>query len=225
MKLAANKLLIAKGQFAVKYNTSIEVAPCRLLFFDIVRQKEYNTALGSYDATQCYDCMTHSIISLTAQSIGTPTAMIGAMLLAIQCIQFHIQIAYRDSERTYVSTNRPFQGSCQGNGAAPALWLLVSAYLIARMRSKGHYVSITSTISCYILCYVGLWFVYDGDVPTFAKKSDENTISVTTSHQATVTYWSKSLQVTGGALKPVKCFWYPLHWVWRNGTTSFRYTN
>ena len=65
--------------------------------------------------------MTYSFISLVAQSIGTPTAMIGAMLLAIQCLQFHIRTAYGDSDRTYGSTNRPFQGSCQGNGAAPAL--------------------------------------------------------------------------------------------------------
>ena len=102
-------------------------------------------------------------------------------------MQFHICTAYGDLVRTYGSTNRPLQGSCQGNGAAPALWLLVSAYLIAHMRSKGHYVSITSAISCSILCYAGLWFVDDGDVPTFAKTSDKTAISVTTRHQAAVT--------------------------------------
>ena len=127
MIAAADKSIISKEQFAVKNNSSVEVALCRLLFFDIVRQTKYNAALGSYDAAQCYDCMTHSFISLAAQSVGTPTAMIGTMLLAIQCMQFHIRTAYGDSKRTYGSTNRPFQGSCQGNGAAPALWLLVSA--------------------------------------------------------------------------------------------------
>ena len=218
MIAAANKSIISKEQFAVKDNSSVEVALCRLLFFDIVRQRKYNAALGSYDAAQCYDCMTHSFISLAAQSVGTPTAMVGSMLLAIQCMQFHIRTAYGDSTRTYGSTDRPFQGACQGNGAAPALWLLVSAYLIAHMRSKGHYVTITSAISCSILCYVGLWFVDDGDIPTFAQEADETATSVACRHQAAVTCWSKSLGVTGGALKPAKCFWYPMNWGWRNGT-------
>ena len=214
---AANDIVISKEQFAVKNNSSVEVALCRLLFFDIVRQKKYNAALGSYDAAQCYDCMSHSFISLAAQSIGTPTAMIGTMLLAIQCMQFHIRTAYGDSERTYGSTDRPFQGACQGNGAAPAIWLLISAYLIAHMREKGHYVTITSAISNSILCYVGLWFVDDGDIPTFAITAEESATSVATRHQAAVTCWSNSLHVTGGALKPIKCFWYPLHWGWKNG--------
>ena len=71
--------------------------------------------------------MSHSLISLVVQSIGTPTSMIGTMLLAIQCMQFHIRTAYGDSERTYGSMDRPFQGACQVNGAAPAIWLLISA--------------------------------------------------------------------------------------------------
>ena len=54
------------------------------------------------------------------------------------------------------------------------------------MRSKVHYVSITSAISCSILCHVGLWFVDDGDVPTFAITSDETAISVANRYQAAV---------------------------------------
>ena len=57
--------------------------------------------------------------------------MMGIMLIYIQCMQVHICTTYGDSERTYGSTERPFQGACQGNGAAPAIWLLISTYIIA----------------------------------------------------------------------------------------------
>ena len=107
------------------------MALCRLLFFDIVRQKKYNTALESCNAAQCYDCMSHSVISLVDQLIRAPTVMISTMLLTIQCMQFHIRTAYGNSERIYDSTNRPLQGACQSNGAAPVIWLLISACIIA----------------------------------------------------------------------------------------------
>ena len=181
-------------------------------FFDIVRQTRYNAALGSYDAAQCYDCMAHPFISLAAQSIGTPVNMIGTMLLAIQCMKFHIRTAYGDSTNTYNSNpEQPFQGTCQGNGASPAIWLLLSAYLIKHMREKGHTVTMVSAISNSILCYVGLWFVDDGDIPTFAINKNESASSVATRHQNSVTCWGQSLQVTGGSLKHSKCFWYPLN--------------
>ena len=188
------------------------------MFFDLVRQRHYNAALGSYDASQCYDCMSHSFISLAAQSIGTPVSLIGTMLLAIQSMKFHIRTAYGDSTRTYDSNpSRPFQGACQGNGAAPAIWLLLSAYLVAHMRHKGHTVTMTSAISNTLLCYVGLWFVDDGDIPTFGHHKNETIKSIIHRHQQAVTCWGNSLRVTGGSLKQSKCFWYPLSWGFRNG--------
>ena len=159
--------------------------------------------------------MTHSFISLAAQSIGFPLSLIGTMLLAIQFMQFHIRTAYGDSDRTYGSTrNRPYQGACQGNGAAPAVWLIISAFLILHMRANGHEVNIASAITGTILCYVGLWFVDDGDIPTFATHPEEDAVSVAKRHQSAVTCWSDSLQVTGGSLKPGKSFWYPMYWGW-----------
>ena len=112
-------------------------------------------------------------------------------------MQFHIRTAYGDSDKTYSSTrNRPYQGACQGNGAAPAVWLIISAFLILHMRANGHEVNIASAITGTIICYVELWFVDDGDIPTFATHLEEDTVSVAKRHQSAVTCWSDSLQVT-----------------------------
>ena len=35
--------------------------------------------------------------------------------------------------------------------------------------------------------------------------------------QAAITNWGKLLCATGGALKPEKCFWYLIWFVWKNG--------
>ena len=48
----ARENLLPAEQFAVKNSSSVEVVVCRSLFFDIVRQRKYNSALISYDEAQ-----------------------------------------------------------------------------------------------------------------------------------------------------------------------------
>ena len=202
-----------------KDNSSIEVSLCRLLFFDLIRQLKFNAVLGSYDAQSCYDRVVHSFTSMAARAMGIPMKIINTMLSAIQMMQFHLRTGFGDSKGTYGRENRrrPFQGLCQGNGAAPALWLLISSILIMYLADEGHSMQITSAITCSILSYVTLMFVDDGDFPTMATNSNETIEEVVNRHQATVTCWSGGLRVTGGALKPEKCFWYPVKWMWKKG--------
>ena len=48
--------LTLKEQFGSRVDHSaIEVVMYRLLFCDIVRQQQYNAALGSYSSAQCHD--------------------------------------------------------------------------------------------------------------------------------------------------------------------------
>ena len=200
-------------------NSSIEVSLCRLLFFDLVRQLKFNAALGSYDAQTCYDRVVHSFTSMVSRAVGMPIALINTMLCAIQMMRFHLRTGFGDSKGTYGSKNRwrPFQGLCQGNGAAPALWLLISSFLLRYLADEGHSMQIASAITCTMLCYVALMFVDDGDFPTIATSATESIASVAQRHQSTVTCWAGGLRVTGGALKPEKCFWYPIQWIWKKG--------
>ena len=199
----------------------IEVPLCRLMFFDLVRQKKFNAALGSYDAQTCYDRVAHNFTSLAVQSVGTPAPIIITMLKAIQLMQFHLRTGFGDSDATYSGTTaRPYQGLCQGNGAAPAIWLLISSFIIQYMRRMGHEVVIHAAISNEILRYVALLFVDDGDLPTMGLDKGETMISVAQRHQDAVDCWSGGLRVTGGALKPAKCFWFPIEWKWKNGVAT-----
>ena len=185
----------------------------------MVRQLKFNAALGSYDAQTCYDRVVHSFTSMVSRAVGMPIALINTMLGAIQMMRFHLRTGFGDSKGTYGSENRwrPFQGLCQGNGAAPALWLLISSFLLRYMSGEGHSMQIMSALTGTMLCYVALMFVDDGDFPTIAAKARESIKSVALRHQATVTCWAGGLQVTGGALKPEKCFWYPIQWIWKKG--------
>ena len=196
---------------------AIEVPVCRALFFDVVRQRKYNAALGSYDAQSCYDRVVHSFTSMVCQAVGVPQNTIDCMLKAIQKMRYYVRTAFGDSTTFYDSGEEIFQGLCQGNGAAPALWLLISSFLLRYLKKKGCSINIPSAISGASLSYVALVYVDDGDFPTIAKKPSESIERVTRRHQRTVKYWSKALHTSGGALTPSKCFWYPIQWKWRHG--------
>ena len=137
-------------------------------------------------------------------------------------MKFHLRTGFGDSDSSYSSTNvdEPYQGLCQGNGAASGVFGIISAFVINYMKSQGHSMEIISAISSQLLDYITLMFVDDGDFPTYARSARESIKSVAKRHQKTVQCWSSGLSVSGGALKAAKCFWYPINWEWKKGIAT-----
>ena len=59
---------------------------------------------------------------------------------------------------------------------------MISALLMCHMKKLGHEVEVISVITGSILNYVGLWFVDDGYIPTFATFPLEDAISAAKRH-------------------------------------------
>ena len=208
IKAANNNQVIPSDTFGSKNGScAIEVALCRTLFFDIVRQKKFNVDLGYYDAHTCYDRVVHSYTSLANQSAGTPRPIIFTMPKTIQQMKFHLRTGYEDSETNYCgSDTKPYNGLFQGNGSAPGTWLLLKSMLLSHMKSEGHDLKITIAISNEIMNYVALIFVDDGDFPTIANTNTKNGQSGANRYQEALDCWYGGLRTTGGALKPAKFF-------------------
>ena len=66
---------------------------------------------------------------MVCQAIGVPQLTIDCMLTAIQKMRYYVKTPFGDSTTFYDSDKENFQGLCQGNGASPALWLLISSFL------------------------------------------------------------------------------------------------
>ena len=91
------------------------------------------------DAANCYDSIAHTITSLVFQDFGVPEKAIETMLTAIEQVKYFLRTAYRDSKE-YVGSmiEVKFQGLCQGNGAAPAGWAVISITIINAHKRKCH---------------------------------------------------------------------------------------
>jgi hypothetical protein len=110
---------------------------CRL-FCDIAHQKKYSAVIAGVDLVQCYDCIAHSITSLGSQHWGVPVNAITCLLTTIQLMVFFLRTAHSDSNSFYLAATdtaaresgnmHPYQGSCQGNGGGPLLFLSVSSH-------------------------------------------------------------------------------------------------
>jgi hypothetical protein len=105
-------------------------------------------------------------------------------------------------------SSNPLQGLCQGNGAAPACWLMLSSLMMSMYRKGGHVSTITSPISGTPIEFMGEIFVDDTNLLTMLQ----DTFSVPEilhAAQANLDKWTNLLIATGGALNP-----------WTNGLTS-----
>ena len=82
------------------------------------------------------------------------------MFGVIQIMTYFIRTAFGDSSGFYGGLQDiPFQGSCQGNVASPALWLLLLMYLVLLIKHKGHTSIIVAPIAGTTLALAGFLFV------------------------------------------------------------------
>eukprot|EP00978_Attheya_sp_CCMP212_P004253 scaffold9334_cov78-Attheya_sp.AAC.3 len=190
-----------------KHRQAIETSLNTKLVCDIHCQKRLPGASASVDAAQCYDRMVHSFVSLMCQSIGMPQATIIAMLTTIQEMQFHLRTAYGDSQQYYGGKMRiPFQGTCQGNGAGPAIWLVVVSGILQYLETEGHGLEFTSAITEAATKIIAFCYVDDTTLVVAAKNHHEDVINMIHRLQEAINCWSGGLSTTGGALKQIKCF-------------------
>ena len=158
--------------------------------------------LCSNDAKSCYNCIVHSIASLACQRLGLPPEPITCMLVTIQELEHHIRTSYGTSD-TSMSNElpTPLQGIFQGNGAGPAIWIVVSTPLIEMMRGAGHGLRFDSPLSHSTDSIVGFAFVDDTDIVSGNLTATEITFNeVATEMQQAINRWEGGLKATGGAI-------------------------
>ncbi len=138
-----------------------------------------------------------------------------AILGTIEEMKFFLRTAYGDSNSFAGSTiHLKTQGLCQGSGAAPAGWAVVSIVLLDAHKSERHGAKFVCPISGVFHEQAAILFVDDT-----GRKSVEDTHEAL---QSSVNGWGQKLIASGGALKPSKCFYYLVDYEWLE-TGEWRY--
>ena len=138
--------IIAPEQYGSrKKMNSILCALNKRLMFDILRQTKRPAGICSCDLQSCYDRIVHNFASMAMQRAGAPAAAITSMFETIQKLKHTVRTCHGDSDQSFGGEIwrdiNPLHGVGQGNGAAPAIWAVISTvffiyYVIKGMVSK-----------------------------------------------------------------------------------------
>ena len=193
--------LMPEEIFSEKDRMANDGGIAKVIFNDIVQQLHVPAALASVDAAQCCDRIAHAIASLVFQAFGVPEGAIEAMLTAIEEMKFFLRTAYGDSKMCARSTIEvKFQGLCQGNGAAPAGWAVISITILQAHKRKGHGAHFKCPISNKEGHLASILFVDDCDLLHLDMRAEQTVQEAHASMQESITNWGKLLMMaTGGA--------------------------
>jgi len=115
----------------------------------------------------------------------------------------------------------PMHGICQGNGAGPAIWAVLSSPLLDIQQEKGFGFYFFTPLSKQEVHFVGYAFV-DGSILAERLKHGGDWQEVFQSIQASVTNWEGSLSAISGAIVPQKSYWYLVDFQWSGGNWRYK---
>ena len=195
----------------------------KVIAYDIIRQSRRPAGIASVDADNCYDRIAHAIASLVFQAFGVPSSAAECMLMTIQEVKFFLRTGFGDSsDFASLQFEIKTQGLCQGNGASPAGWAVVSICLINAHKKKGHGGHFLCPITKLTSHIAGVIYVDDTDLIHFRMDRYEDTIDSFFGLQEAIMSWGKLLLASGGALKPSKCFYHLISFKFKaDGTWAY----
>jgi hypothetical protein len=209
---------ITGDQYSQKESMADDARMDNRLTMDISQQLHHPLATMSVDTDKFYNCINHMIMSLLLLEIVGTIGNIVAMLHSIQTMKFFQRIARGDST-TFMGgrgKDNPLQGLCQGNGMAPAFWLMLSLVLMHSCSWQGFGSRIILPISGAIIDFLGKMYVDDTDLiimqPKFRAPLDMLKGLCTAAWA-----WASSLNAAGGAINPQKSWWIYAGYTWKNG--------
>ncbi len=198
---------IPGGQYSQKESTAEDACMDNRLTMDIYRQLRHPLSTMSADADKCYHQINHTMSLLLLAIVGSIGPVV-AMLHPIQMMKFFQRTARGDLTTFMGGQGRdnPLQGLCQGNGAIPACWLIVSLLLIHGYQRKGFESRILSPISGAIIDFLGKIYVDDTDL--IVKRPDlVSAADVKEELKDAAGAWPAGLNATGRAINPEKSHW------------------
>ena len=196
----------------------------KVLTYDVSRQRKHPMALCSNDATACYDRIVHSVASICMQRLGVDARTCQVMFGTLQQLQHHVATAYGTSPTPYGGLEIPLHGIGQGNGAGPAVWLVMTIPLINMLRTAGFGFRSRTPITHHPYRFACYTFVDDTDTVHCCSDRTTPYTQVVREMQDAIDHWEGGLHATGGALSSAKSYWYLVGFTWSQRNQNWQYT-
>ncbi len=148
--------------------------------------------------------------------------MVAMMLYVLKMMTWSLKKAFGQSDISFGSTVfEPSMGLGKGNGASPPGFLAVCTPMINVYCNLGHGVTFIGAGAWDAFTLSVVLCVDDSDLFHMALGTplDEEFLQIV---QSATNDWAGLVHATGGLLKPQKCFWYMLGWIWKKGKARLK---
>jgi hypothetical protein len=131
----------------------------------------------------------------------------------------HIKTRHGLLKPYYGTDEDELEGTGQGSGASPAIWLIYSVSLLAAFRKFSTGISVTSPFESLLVFILAVFYVDDGmpGVNDALEDSPAPLQTLLTNAQNASQSWERLLFISGGALELTKCFAYVIYWDLEHG--------
>ncbi len=209
--------LMPEEIFSKKNRMADDGTLCKTLFYNITRQARVPAANALVDASNCYSRIAHAMASMIFQTVGVPTTAIESMLGAIKNMKFFLRTGFSDpASFAGGGISIKTQGLCQGNGAPPAGWAVISICILWAHGKKGYGAKFLCPITRLQQHLSVILYVDDTDILHINLTKDESINNVHVAIQDSMNSWGNLLITTGGVLQPNECFYSIISFEWLN---------
>jgi exonuclease III len=214
---------LAKEQYSAPGKKAIDHVINRRLFFDLARYQKSSFAMASVDLRSCYDRVVHVAAFLALRSYGLPAEAMFSMFSSIQNMRFFLKTVHGRSEQYFGGLENGYNAKpntlCQGNGAGPQIWSIVSSKMFEVMHAKQAVTKFQTPISNQRLDLSGFAYVDDADLITLTE--DNNAFNTMEKMQYNLDIWESVSKTTGGALEPSKCCGWIVSFKWTGSNWTY----
>jgi hypothetical protein len=218
MAKAREHALMLEEIFSKRNRMADDGTLSKMLFCDLARQARAPAAIASVDTSNCNDRIAHAMASLVFQAFEVPVTAVESMLGTIENMKFFLRTGFGDSTSfAGGGISIKAQGMCQGNGASPAGWAVISICILNAHGKKGHGAKFVCLVTKLEKHLSAILYINDTDILHIDLTQNERVNEVHKRIQESVNSWGNLLIATGGALQPAKCFYSIISFEWDNG--------
>ena len=186
----------------------------KLFVYEYARLTRTSLITVDNDAKSCYDRIIKSLAMIACIAVGLPLLAAAMHNKTHHGMQHSIKTRH-GTLRPYSGTDTDaFEGTGQGSGASPAIWLLYSVSLLRAFQNFTPGMTVSSPFESLLVTILAIFYVDDG-MPGIndSQESVAAPLALLLQQAEDATQsWERLLFASGGALEMSKCFAYVVYW-------------
>jgi hypothetical protein len=215
---AKDNNLLHDGQGGRLGSECMDVTLTKVLHITMSHLTKTSLGLFESDAEACFDRIVMLMAFLAFKSLGAPHKPLQMWERTLYHVRHVLRTGFGESETYYdYSTASPIIGPGQGSRGGVAAVCAMTTILLRTFDRIGHGSTFCDPTQTSSYAAISKMFIDDASnfVNNFIRwlhlSSDQEEVTTLLQHDAQI--WERLLHTSGGKLRPDKCLYYILHWM------------